>query len=308
MRTTLDPTLDIVFKLLFALRANREALVSLLTAVLRPPVPIAEVHVLNPEINREQVDDKGIVLDLLVVLADGTRIDVEMQADRRSGFRHRVLYYWSRVFVSQLERGQPYTALRPVVCILFLDYVEFDTPHFHSTFRVLEGHEHFPFSNALELHVIELPKRNDPRGGARQEDADLLNWVRFLGAKTDEEVKEACMSNPAIAKANEYLTHLSASPSAQELARQRQLALDTYRIEMTAAKEEGLSEGEKKGEKRGEKKGRVESLLRILDRRFGPVPNATRARVMAADPSELDGWLDRAIDAPTLDAVFTAAH
>ena len=302
MRTTLDPTLDIVFKLLFGSRANREALISLLTAVLRPPVPISEVQVLNPEVGREQVDDKGIVLDLLVVLADGTRINVEMQVDRRPAFCHRVLYYWSRVFAAQLERGQPYSALRPVVSILFLDYVELDTPRFHSTFRVLEVHEHFPFSDALELHVIELPKRNGPRDAARQEEVDLLNWSRFLGAKTDEEVKEACMSNPAIAKANEFLTHLSATPSAQELARQRQLALDTYRIEMTAVKEEGRAEGKTEGEKQG----RQEALLRILDRRFGPVSTATRAQVMAAEISELADWFDRAIEAQTLQAVFGA--
>ena len=37
MRTRLDPTLDIVFKMLFGSRAGREALIDLLTAVLRPP-------------------------------------------------------------------------------------------------------------------------------------------------------------------------------------------------------------------------------------------------------------------------------
>lgn len=40
MRTTLDLTLDIVFKLLFEARESREALISLLTAVLRPVVSV----------------------------------------------------------------------------------------------------------------------------------------------------------------------------------------------------------------------------------------------------------------------------
>jgi len=140
--------------------------------------------------------------------------------------------------------------------VIFLDYVEFDTTRFHSTFRIMETQEHFTFSNALELHVIELPKRV---GAARQDEGALLDWIRFLGAKTEEDAKEACMRNPAIAKANELLAQLSATPSAQELARQRQLALDTYRIEMSAAKEEGKVEGKTEGLRFG-----VRALLEVL--------------------------------------------
>jgi hypothetical protein len=77
---------------------------------------------------------------------------------------------------------------------------------------------------------------------------------------------------------------------------------------LRAGRKKGLVEGEKKGLAEGEKKGRVKALLRILGRRFGPVPKTIRARVMAAKPSELDAWLDRSIDAPTPEAVFTATH
>ncbi len=75
----------------------------------------------------------------------------------------------------------------------------------------------------------------------------MLAWTRFLGATSDEEVTEACMSNPAIAKANELLTNLSATPSAQDLAQQRQLALDTYKIEMGAAHAHGKETGRVEG-------------------------------------------------------------
>lgn len=62
------------------------------------------------------------------------------------------------------------------------------------------------------------------------------------------------------------------------------------------------------GRVEGRVEGRREALLRVLGRRFGPVPKATRAQVMSASASELDGWLDRALDAPTLAQVFSAAH
>ena len=50
MRSTLDPTLDVVFKILFARPENRDVLIALLTAVLRPRSPITEVEVVNPDI------------------------------------------------------------------------------------------------------------------------------------------------------------------------------------------------------------------------------------------------------------------
>jgi hypothetical protein len=45
----LDPKLDVVFKILFSAPENRELLISLLTAVLRPSSPIAAVDGLNPQ-------------------------------------------------------------------------------------------------------------------------------------------------------------------------------------------------------------------------------------------------------------------
>ncbi len=49
-RRTLDPTLDVVFKLLFTSGPDsHDVLIALLTAVLRPRSPFAKVTVLNPE-------------------------------------------------------------------------------------------------------------------------------------------------------------------------------------------------------------------------------------------------------------------
>ncbi len=49
---------------------------------------------------------------------------------------------------------------------------------------------------------------------------------------------------------------------------------------------------------------KAETLLRQLRRRFGEVPPMAAARVRAAGGDRLDIWLDRVIDAPTLDAVL----
>ena len=48
MAETLNPRLDVVFKLLFADERNRDLLVSLLNAVLQPARRIVSVQVVNP--------------------------------------------------------------------------------------------------------------------------------------------------------------------------------------------------------------------------------------------------------------------
>ncbi len=60
----------------------------------------------------------------------------------------------------------------------------------------------------------------------------------------------------------------------------------------------------------GKAEGKAATLTRLLERRFGPLPREVAPRIAAADLDELDTWLDRVLDAATLDSVFgsRAAH
>ncbi len=72
--------------------------------------------------------------------------------------------------------------------------------------------------------------------------------------------------------------------------------------------ERGLKRGEARGLERGKaeglERGKAEGLTRLLERRFGPLPATARDRIAAAGPGELDAWLDRVLDADSLDAVL----
>jgi hypothetical protein len=56
--------------------------------------------------------------------------------------------------------------------------------------------------------------------------------------------------------------------------------------------------------KSGERRGEVNILKRVLERRFGPLPESIRARIDSADVESLDRWVDRLDAAGSLDAVF----
>ncbi len=57
-------------------------------------------------------------------------------------------------------------------------------------------------------------------------------------------------------------------------------------------------------EARGEARAGVRMLTLLLETRFGPLPGEVRNKIGAADVSQLDRWVVKAADAPTLDAVI----
>ncbi|HRQ80100.1 MAG TPA: hypothetical protein PKZ97_03195 [Azospirillaceae bacterium] len=73
------------------------------------------------------------------------------------------------------------------------------------------------------------------------------------------------------------------------------------------AAREWVAEGKVEGKIEGLHEGQARTLLLQLERRFGLVTDEVRTRVTAADLDTIDDWLDRVLDAPTLDAMFDEA-
>lgn len=66
--------------------------------------------------------------------------------------------------------------------------------------------------------------------------------------------------------------------------------------------EEWIQEGRQEGRQEGE----ASALARLLERRFGVLPDAARERIAAASLEQLDAWFDAAIDAESPKKVFDA--
>jgi predicted transposase/invertase (TIGR01784 family) len=313
-RRTLDPKLDIVFWMLFGADRNRDLLISLLNAVLRPPEPIATVTVLHAQPEKANADEKSIALDVRVQLESGEQVDVEMQSQRRPAQRERALYYWARLYAGQLLRGAEYSDLRRCAVILITNFAELVGSHFHSTFALGEVRSGERLTDHLELHVVELPKLRQAM--ERNEEPDLLAWGRFLSATGDEELEELARSNPVLRSAKEALERLSADPEARLRAEQREMALLTYELDLAKVRREGYAEGKAEGHAEGRAEGHAEGkaegraqgkaalLLTLLAQRFGPVPLQARATVEAASEVDLDRWTRGVLTASSLDELL----
>jgi hypothetical protein len=70
-------------------------------------------------------------------------------------------------------------------------------------------------------------------------------------------------------------------------------------------KREGEAIGEARGKAIGEARGKANTLLRLLTKRFGPrLPDWVSSKVFAADERALELWIDRILDAVTLEDIF----
>ncbi|MDO4232654.1 MAG: Rpn family recombination-promoting nuclease/putative transposase [Lautropia sp.] len=76
-------------------------------------------------------------------------------------------------------------------------------------------------------------------------------------------------------------------------------------------RQKGLQEGRQEGLAEGQAKGAQQAQILILQRqltkRFGELPPQALAQIQAATVQQVETWLDRVLDAPTLDEVLASA-
>ena len=275
----LDPTIDVVFKLL--LTRNERLLRSVIESVL--DVSIRSLTVLNPDVERDLATDKGSVLDVRVECNDGMQIDLEMQGDVYPALRQRILYYWARCYASELQRGELHGDLRPAIGIVWLRENLFDAPRFHSVVRACEQHDHAVFCDDFALHFLELRKLDQA-----QAPSPLQRWGRFFRFRSEDDIEQLAREDSIMEEAKQTLERLSADPSVVNLARERDLARMTHAIYMAGARKEGRAEGEVVGEARGVAIGKARGTIETLCEVYGIELTAERrTRLEAMSLAEL---------------------
>lgn len=67
---------------------------------------------------------------------------------------------------------------------------------------------------------------------------------------------------------------------------------------------QGVQEGIRQGVQQGVQQGECLALMRIMQHKFGDIPEPARQRIESADPETLLAWLDRALVAASIDEVI----
>jgi predicted transposase/invertase (TIGR01784 family) len=101
---------------------------------------------------------KDTYVDVKAKLADGRQVIIEMQVLNVQGFEQRILYNAAKAYSLQLQKGEDYSLLNPVIAITLTDFTLFDSRELTSRFKLLDKQQFIEYSDDIELIFIELPK------------------------------------------------------------------------------------------------------------------------------------------------------
>ena len=257
MRYVVKAKLDIIFKKLFADPKNEDILKAFISDILDIPLKdIKNIEITNPELVPESIDEKFVRIDVKLTVND-TLVNIEIQINNEGFFEDRSLYQWSRLFVSDLKRGQEYSELKRCITINIINFNLFSCGTYHSSFSLREDTRYERLTDKCAIHFFELKKINKqkPNTADRKE-----LWMQLIDAESEEEFDMLAKTNiEPIQKAVVAVREMDGDEKVRELAFQRETALrdraSALRFSREEGKREGLEEGKREGLEEGKRKG-----------------------------------------------------
>jgi len=200
--TFINPKTDYAFKRIFGSSESKDILISFLNAMIYDGNPtIEDLEIINPNLPPRVEGLKDTYLDVKAKLADGTLVIIEMQVLNVESFGKRVLYNAAKTYAFQLQKGEGYRMLKPVIALTLTDFEMFqNSDKLISRFVYKEESTNIRYTdNNIELVFVELPKFTKQ---VDQLETIADKWIYFMKyARTITDVPEIMDSVPEIHKA-----------------------------------------------------------------------------------------------------------
>ncbi|MEZ2248456.1 Rpn family recombination-promoting nuclease/putative transposase [Microcoleus sp.] len=211
--TFINPKTDYAFKRIFGSSESKDILISFLNAIIYEGNPtIEDLEIIDPNLPPTVEGLKDSSLDVKAKLTDGTLVIIEMQVLNVESFGQRILYNAAKTYASQLQKGQGYRMLKPVIALTITDFEMFkNSNNLISRFVYKEEISNLPYpDNDLKLVFVELPKFTKT--------VDRLEtladkWLYFMKyAVTITEIPPVMDSVPEIHQAFDIADRVNLSP------------------------------------------------------------------------------------------------
>lgn len=254
----INPKTDFAFKRIFGSEQNKDILISFLNGILyEGKSTIKNLEILNPYQAPKIRGVKDTYLDVKAVLNNEQTVIIEMQVLNVEGFEKRILYNAAKSYSMQLEIGQDYTLLNPVIALTITDFKMFSNFEKSISRFILKEKDflvNYPIYD-LELVFVELPKF-----AKEIDEIETLTeqWIYFLKcAAKAKEVPEKIGRVAEIRKAFEVANIATLNREELEELEQREM----YLIDQRNA----IKRAEKQGEERGSQQKSLEIAAKLID-------------------------------------------
>lgn len=263
---------DYGFKKIFG---DKEIMIAFLTDLLLPKTPIEDVIFHDKELGGVSEYDRGVVYDLLCKTSDGNEFIVEMQNRSQIHFSDRIIFYLSRSFSDQEERGNSDWdfQLKPVYGIFFLNFhLRGFKPLTLRTVQLKVDETGELFTDKLKVFTLELPDYRKMREEDCKSKIDywLYNITNLETMTTNVPFQS---EQPIFSKVGNIaeLVHMTA-----EERQKYNVSIDSYRTNLSVMKNERLE-------------GRMEATLaNALSLKLNGVPVDVIAKSLGLTEEEIE--------------------
>ena len=265
----IDPKTDFAFKKIFGSEQSRGILTSFLNGILYAGDSIIQdLIILDPYQAPRILGIKSSYLDVKARLSNGNWVIIEMQVLNVEGFEKRVLYNATKTYSAQLNKGDDYEILSPVIALTITDFEMFDDIDRPISWFVLKEKEspvEYPISD-LELVFVELPKFKVPLDSL---ETLTDKWIYFLqNAKDLSAVLDSMGSVAEIRQAFDIANQAGLTREELDLIERQLMYIQDQRGALTyatrVAREQGLEQGLEQG-RQDMQRSIAQNLLQTLD-------------------------------------------
>jgi predicted transposase/invertase (TIGR01784 family) len=265
----LKPLNDFAFQKIMGEKGDERQLLSFLNAVLARTGKgsLTAVEILeDKDLPADIVGGKTGRLDVLANLADGFRVNVEVQLRNEHNMEKRSLFYWSSKYIRDFRSGDDYQNLLPVIMINIMGFGYLPVEDFHTSFHLWEDREKdFMLTDVCELHFLDMVKfrRLKTAGGFNIEDP-LHRWLAWLDANSPQKlIEEVVKMDQDILMAQTKLEVIARNPDMLRTYERYEKAASDWTSSINGAKREGLQQGMKEAARNLKAMGEpVEKIVR----------------------------------------------
>ena len=264
VKKTLKPKNDVVFQRLFN-KDNQKITKAFAEAMLDEKIHHMTINE-DKELLSDTLDKKTGILDLQIDVNNTEKVDVEVQLVERSNLPERLLFYFSKLYLKGIGKGEDYRIAKRVVLIAIIDYnlkIEIEDKKMETIWQIVEkNHPKTILTNKFEIHILELEKVKEEY--KKNKENKKAQWLLFLDDPETEEVKEIMEKNEDVKEAVIEVRKLSQDEQLQREAELREKAImdekAIYQAGLDNGKEEGRAEGHEEGRAEGEKIGHTKAI------------------------------------------------
>ncbi|NEP45178.1 MAG: Rpn family recombination-promoting nuclease/putative transposase [Okeania sp. SIO2H7] len=273
----ISPKIDYAFKKIFGSEQSKDILISFLNAIIYGGKnKIKSLKIIDPYSPGQVQTLKDSFLDVRAVLANKSTVIIEMQVASATGFENRIVYNAAKIYSNQLQPGEDYPRIRPVIALTIVDFLMFEkTERLITDFVLKDKVENFEYTKEqMQFVFVELPK-------FKKELSELETltdkWIYFMKeAALLEEIPPNLAAVPEIEKALNIANRANLSRKELEELHGRETLLRDRRGQITFA------------EQTGRIKQAIATTTRQLKKRFGEVPENIKSQLQDLPLEDLE--------------------